>query len=117
MAAARNPSRSKIMDLHLRDRVILVSGGAKGIGASVCRVLAQEGAIPVIIGRNQADNQRLAGEITAQGGRAFAVEAELTMAGACERAVNAARDKFARIDGLVNNAGVNDGVGLEHGDS
>ena len=57
------------MDLHLRDHVILVSGGAKGIGAGICRVLAAEGAIPVVIGRNQADNERVVAEIAQAGGR------------------------------------------------
>jgi L-fucose dehydrogenase len=105
------------MDLHLKDRVILVSGGAKGIGAAVCRVLAAEGAVPVVIGRNQEDNERLVAEIAAVGGRALAVTAELTRTADCQRAVAAAAAKFARIDGLVNNAGVNDGVSLERGDT
>jgi L-fucose dehydrogenase len=105
------------MDLHLQDRVILVSGGAKGIGAAVCRVLAAEGAMPVVIGRNQADNERLVSEIVASGGSAFAVTAELTRDGESQRAVEQARKKFGRIDGLVNNAGINDGVNLEHGDT
>ena len=60
------------MDLHLQGHVVLVSGGAKGIGASICRVLAAEGAIPVVIGRNQADNERLVGELIAGGGQAAA---------------------------------------------
>jgi NAD(P)-dependent dehydrogenase (short-subunit alcohol dehydrogenase family) len=105
------------MDLHLQDRVILVTGGAKGIGAGICRVLAAEGAIPVVIGRNQGDNERLAAEIVAAGGQATAIEAELTRTAEVERAVAAAVIRHGRIDGLVNNAGVNDGVNLEHGDS
>lgn len=105
------------MDLHLQNRVILVTGGAKGIGAAVCRVLAAEGAIPVVIGRNQADNERLVAEIAAAGGRALAVQAELTQTDDCRRAVEQALAKLGRIDGLVNNAGVNDGVSLEHGDT
>jgi NAD(P)-dependent dehydrogenase (short-subunit alcohol dehydrogenase family) len=103
--------------LHLQDRVILVTGGAKGIGAGICRVLAAEGAIPVVIGRNQGDNERLAAEIVAAGGQATAIEAELTRTAEVERAVAAAVIRHGRIDGLVNNAGVNDGVNLEHGDS
>jgi L-fucose dehydrogenase len=105
------------MDLHLKDRVILVSGGAKGIGAGICRVLAAEGALPVVIGRNSADNERLVAEITAAGGRVWPVVAELTQTDECQRAVAAAAREFGRIDGLVNNAGVNDGVNLEAGDT
>ena len=44
------------MDLGLKDKIIIVTGGAKGIGAAISAVLAQEGAIPVIIGRSEADN-------------------------------------------------------------
>ncbi|QEK51850.1 SDR family oxidoreductase [Pedobacter aquae] len=103
------------MDLGLKDKVIVVSGGAKGIGEGVCRVLAQEGAIPVILGRNQADNQLLADDIAKAGGQAFCVQAELSNPVACEDAIKAVVKAFGRIDGLVNNAGLNDGVGLENG--
>jgi L-fucose dehydrogenase len=105
------------MNLHLQDRVILVSGGAKGIGAGICRVLAAEDAIPVLLGRNQADNERLALEIEATGGKALAITAELSRSEDCQAAVETAIAKLGRIDGLVNNAGVNDGVSLEHGDT
>jgi L-fucose dehydrogenase len=105
------------MDLHLHDRVVLVTGGAKGIGEAICRVLAAEGAIPVIVGRKRADNEAAAANIVAAGGRAWVVEAELTQTTECERAVALTAEKFARIDGLVNNAGINDGVNLEHGDT
>jgi L-fucose dehydrogenase len=105
------------MDLHLKDRVILVSGGAKGIGEAICRVLAAERAVPVVIGRNAADNERLVSDIERTGGRAQAVTAELTRTDECRRAVDEARARLGRIDGLVNNAGINDGVNLEHGDT
>src|SRR5688572_348722 len=105
------------MDLHLSDKVILVSGGAKGIGEAICRVLAAEGAVPVVIGRNQADNQKLVAAIEGSGGRAAGVAAELTESNECRRAVDEAVAKLGRIDGLVNNAGINDGVNLEYGDS
>jgi L-fucose dehydrogenase len=104
------------MDLHLQDRVILVSGGAKGIGAGICRVLAAEGSIPVVVGRNAKDNQKLVEEIAASGGKSFGVQAELSEPGAARRVVDTALAQLGRIDGLVNNAGVNDGVNLEHGD-
>jgi L-fucose dehydrogenase len=105
------------MDLNLTDRVILVSGGAKGIGEAISRVLAAEGAIPVIIGRNRADNERVVREIETGGGRGWQVVAELTRTDECQKAVAAAVKQFGRLDGLVNNAGVNDGVNLEHGDT
>src|SRR5439155_10236296 len=105
------------MDLHLQDRVILVTGGAKGIGEAICRALAAEGAVPVILGRNQADNKVAVETIKAAGGRAWCIEAELTRTEECKKAVEAAVANCGRIDGLVNNAGINDGVSLEHGDS
>jgi len=103
------------MDLHLKDKVVIVTGGAKGIGEGIVTVLAREGAIPVIIGRNAADNQKVVDAIVAQGGQAFQVVAELSEPSASAQAIQAVVDKFGRIDGLVNNAGVNDGVGLENG--
>jgi L-fucose dehydrogenase len=105
------------MDLHLKDRVILVSGGAKGIGEAICRVLAAEGAVPVVIGRNRSDNGAVVAAIEQSGGRALAVEAELTETDQCRAAIDTAVAKLGRIDGLVNNAGINDGVNLEHGDT
>src|SRR5436309_15156945 len=105
------------MDLGFQDRVILVTGGAKGIGEAICRVLAAEGAVSVIVGRNRGDNQAAVARIETLGGRAWAIEAELTRTEACRRAVDAAVAKFGRIDGLVNHAGINDGGNLEHGDS
>jgi NAD(P)-dependent dehydrogenase (short-subunit alcohol dehydrogenase family) len=103
------------MDLLLKDKVIIVSGGAKGIGEGISRVLAGEGAIPFIIGRNEQDNKTAVAEIEAAGGKALQFAAELTLPEECERAVKAVMDKAGRIDGLVNNAGVNDGVGLASG--
>src|SRR5689334_13020398 len=103
------------MDLQLRDKVIKVTGGAKGIGEGISKLLAQEGAIAVIVGRNQSDNLKTVDEITAAGGSAFQVVAELTEPAEAEKAVKATVQAYGRIDGLVNNAGVNDGVGLENG--
>ncbi len=104
------------MDLQLKDKLIIVTGGAKGIGEGIVQVLAKEGAIPVIFGRNEQDNLKVVSAIEAVGGKAHHVVAELTDPASCENAVKAIADKFGRIDGLVNNAGVNDGVGLENGD-
>lgn len=103
------------MDLHLTDKIILVSGGAKGIGEGIVKTLAEEGAVPVIIGRNETDNLNLLSELEQSGRKAFQVRAELSIPSECEKAVTEVIKKFGRIDGLVNNAGVNDGVGLENG--
>ncbi|PPL04626.1 SDR family oxidoreductase [Parapedobacter indicus] len=103
------------MDLKLKDKVVVVTGAAKGIGRGIVLTLAAEGAIPVIVGRRQSDNHLVQQEIEVQGGRAFCIEAELTRPEDCERAIKETVAEFGRIDGLVNNAGVNDGVGLENG--
>lgn len=104
------------MNLELRGKVIVVTGGAKGIGAGITSVLAAEGAIPVIVGRNEQDNRTLVAEIKKNGGEADQLVAELTDPEASKIAVATTLARYGRIDGLVNNAGVNDGVGLEHGD-
>ncbi|SJZ46960.1 SDR family oxidoreductase [Sediminibacterium ginsengisoli] len=103
------------MDLKLKDKVVIVTGGAKGIGEGISLALAAEGAIPCIIGRSETDNKHTVSAIEAKGGQAFQVVAELTDPQACADAVTKVASAFGRIDGLVNNAGVNDGVGLENG--
>ena len=103
------------MDLQLQNKVIIVTGGAKGIGEAIVHVLAAEGAVPVIVGRSAADNERVVTAVEVAGGRAGHVVAELSEPAGCTQAVQTVLQQFGRIDGLVNNAGVNDGVGLEHG--
>lgn len=103
------------MDLQLKNKVIIVTGGAKGIGEGIVKVLAAEGAVPVIIGRNEQDNMKLVNELKGQGLTAHQLVAELTDPLAAERTVQTVLQEFGQIDGLVNNAGVNDNVGLESG--
>ena len=103
------------MNLQISDKIIIVTGGAKGIGEAICKVLAAEGAVPVIIGRNETDNLKTVAAIEASGSKASQVVAELSNPDDCEAAVKKVMEKYGRIDGLVNNAGVNDGVGLENG--
>lgn len=99
------------MDLHLRDKVVLVTGGAKGIGAAVCEVLVEEGAIPVILDKDDAAGNSLASKLTV----ALFISIDLSDATSCKRAVETVLNKYGRIDGVVNNAGRNDGVGLASG--
>lgn len=103
------------MELGLNDKIIIVTGGAKGIGLGISKVLAVEGAIPFIIGRSEEDNKTAVKEINDVGGRAQYVTAELTHPAECEKAVKHIIATCGKIDGVVNNAGVNDGVGLESG--
>jgi len=103
------------MDLNLKEKVIIVTGGSKGIGNGICNVLASEGAIPIIIGRKEKDILNAIKVIENNGGKASYALAELTKPEDCKNAVAKIMEEFGRIDGVVNNAGANDGVGLEHG--
>ena len=98
------------MDMGLAGKVVIVTGGASGIGAAISEVLAEEGAVPVIITRRAPDGAWLAGLP-----RAKVILADLADDDQCRAAVAAARVEFGRIDGLVNNAGANDSVGLDAG--
>jgi len=103
------------MHLNLENKVIIITGGAKGIGEGIAQVLAAEKAIPVIVGRSKEDNIRTVEEIKKAGGKSFQITAELNQAAECKKAIDLVIKQFNKIDGLVNNAGVNDGVGLEKG--
>lgn len=115
MAWRCTPLKRRAMDLNLQDKVIIVTGGSSGIGKGIALALADEGAIVHIIGRNEARMSAAVAEIGKNSGRASFSAAELTKPENCANAVKEAVEKYGRIDGLVNNAGVNDGVGLESG--
>tara|TARA_R110002049_G_scaffold68233_3_gene176962 strand:+ start:14149 stop:14931 length:783 start_codon:yes stop_codon:yes gene_type:complete len=103
------------MDLQLKDKVFLVTGGSKGIGHGISVLLAAEGAIPVIIGRDKESMLEVVADIEKSGGKASFEMAELTDPQQCKLAVDSTVEKYGKIDGVVNNAGINDGVGLENG--
>jgi L-fucose dehydrogenase len=102
------------MDLHLKDKVVFVTGGGSGIGAAISMALAQEGAVPVICGKNPLE-ESFEQALRALQPRTRFFQFELMEEAACARAINDTVAEFGRIDGLVNNAGVNDSVGLEAG--
>jgi L-fucose dehydrogenase len=92
------------MDLQLSNKIILVTGGAAGIGAAIVRAAIEEGAAAVVVDRH------------AEPGHAIhPIVMDLMDPENCRRAVEETVEKFGRIDALVNNAGVNDRVGLERG--
>ncbi len=103
------------MDLDLQDKVIIVTGGAKGIGAGISRVLAAEGAIPVMVSKAEEAGRQLVDELATNGKKAHHVNKLLGTAESCREAIAESLHLYGRIDGLVNNAGANDGVGLESG--
>lgn len=92
------------MELGLHGKVILVTGGGAGIGAAICAALTREGAVPISLGRGATAEHA-----------ARHVELELQDEAAVRAAVDAVLADFGAIHGLVNNAGVNDGVGLDAG--
>jgi len=103
------------MDLDLRNKVVLITGGAMGIGAAIVRAAVAEGAAAAIADRCEEPARQLAEELRAAGGKVHVVPGDLSTVENCKRAVEETLVTFGRIDALVNNAGVNDRVGLEHG--
>ncbi len=101
------------MDLQLKGKVILVTGGAKGIGAAIVRACSAEGAIPVIADRDARAGKELQAELHGDFACGF-LATDLLSSGATI-AVEQTVKKYGSLDGLVNNAGVNDRVGLESG--
>lgn len=102
------------MDLHLQDKVVIVTGGAAGIGAAISLQLAAEGAIPVICGKSPMAAEFEDALMRSQPKARF-FQFDLEQEVDCRGMVQETIAEFGRIDGLVNNAGVNDSVGLEAG--
>jgi L-fucose dehydrogenase len=103
------------MDLQLTGRVVIVTGGAKGIGEAIVRGCVAESAIPVIVDRDAEASAALLDNLQRAGAKAHSITADLTDASSCQAAIHKAVDLCGHVDALVNNAGVNDKVGLEHG--
>jgi L-fucose dehydrogenase len=103
------------MDLQLKEKVVLVTGGAKGIGAAITRTCAQEGAVAIAVDRDVSACQQLHDELGAQGLQTSFIALDLGAAENCKATVEQAIATFDHIDALVNNVGINDKVGLEHG--
>ena len=103
------------MDLNLKDKVVIVTGGAKGIGEGIVRSFAAENATVVIVNRSGGEGEELRDELNKSGGKASFVKADLVDPLQCKKAVEETLEQFGRIDVLVNNAGINDGASLESG--
>lgn len=103
------------MDLGLAGKVVLVTGGSKGIGAGIVRAFFGEGANVACVNRPGPEGPTLAEACTADGRECVFIPADLCDSESCRRAVAETVAKFGRLDVVVNNAGVNDSVGLEAG--
>ena len=103
------------MDLQLKDKVVLVTGGAKGIGAAITRGCAREGAVPVFVDKDVEAGKQLQAELRNSGATCGLICADLVSVENCAAAVEQTLQEFGRLDVLVNNVGCNDNVGLEHG--
>jgi L-fucose dehydrogenase len=103
------------MDLALAGKTVLVTGGAQGIGEAVVRALAAERAIPVIVDKDELAGRRLCDTLTAEDRRCELVVCDLVEPGACRAAAEGAARLAGVPYGLVNNAGLNDGVALADG--
>jgi NAD(P)-dependent dehydrogenase (short-subunit alcohol dehydrogenase family) len=87
-------------------KVVLVTGSTSGIGEACARLFAESGAAVVVSGRNTARGGQVVAEISAAGGTALFVAADLRAAGACERLIEETVERLGGLDVLVNNAGI-----------
>ena len=103
------------MDLKLDNKVIVVTGGANGIGEGIVRGVVDEEGIAVIIDRDTKSGEGLTAEIKSESKEAFFIGTSLFEPSACKIAVQQIVKKYGKIDALINNIGINDSVGLEKG--
>ena len=102
------------MELGLKDKVVLITGGTRGIGADIARGFAEEGARVAICARTQADLEARSAEIArATGATVIGVPVDLSHRGEPERLVEHVVSRFGRLDVLVNSAGVAPGGNIE----
>ncbi|HMA15205.1 MAG TPA: SDR family NAD(P)-dependent oxidoreductase, partial [Kiloniellaceae bacterium] len=96
------------------EAVYLVTGGTQGVGAAIALRLAEAGAGGVMLaGRDEARGRAVAAEVEGRGCKADFVAAELEQVAACRKAVAACAERFGRLDGLVNAAGITDRGGID----
>ena len=98
------------MDLGLRDKIVLVTGGAKGIGAATVKAFLAEDSKVVLVDRDADEGSALS---KSSGSKVSFIEADLTNLKSCKEAVEQTVSLFGGLDVLVNNAGFNDGLGLD----
>ena len=103
------------MDLGLKDKLIVVTGGGAGIGQGISRACLAEGARVVVLARHSQNTDEFLTEMKAAKAACEFVEAHLEDMDRCRTAIAEIEQKYGDIYGLVNNAGINDAVGLASG--
>ncbi len=104
------------MDLNLQDKVFIVTGGAKGIGKAIVLQIAKEGGIPVVLDNDADAGENLFYELEKlECNTFFFIKTDLCDSTQCESAVKETIKNCGSIHGLINNAGINDSIGLENG--
>ncbi len=103
------------MDLNISNKVYIVTGGSKGIGEGITRAIHSEGGKVVIATRSDGPvTENLVSELNSNGS-CHAIIGDLQDTDQCKRVIDETVEVYGQIDGIVNNAGMNDGVGLEDG--
>ena len=100
------------MDLQIQNNVVIVTGGASGIGRAIVELLAEEGAIPVVIDKNRKKLDEVAESLNSNSKNCLAISLDLSNLNDCERTVKKTVAKYGRISGLINNAGKNERLSL-----
>lgn len=100
--------------VDFRGRTVLITGGSRGLGLSIARQLASEGANLVLVARSESELESAARELRGEGASVLTVVADVTGKSDCERAVKAASERFGSLDALVNDAGIIQVGPLEH---
>ncbi len=92
------------MDLYLKDKVAIITGGASGIGRKTCHTYAEEGCHPVILDLNREKGEKVAKECETMGTEALFIEGDCSRQEICQNAVDAATDRFGHVDIMVHDA-------------
>jgi L-fucose dehydrogenase len=108
-------ARVSEVDLELKDKVVVITGGGQGIGAAIAEACAEEGAVPVVVNRDSEAVRQFMAQLRGNGARCELITTELYKPESCRIAIEETLRRCGRIDALVNNAGANDKVGLEAG--
>ena len=107
--------KEKSNSAKLAGKVAVITGASKGIGAAIAKALSAEGASVVVnYSSSKAEGEKVAKEIIADGGKAIAVQANLSKRDDIERLIAESKKAFGRLDILVNNAGIYEFAPLEN---